>query len=311
MISTKVSPLTLRVLPKKAAPESHKSPTLLHLLSCFFSAPEVSAEARFTSRLPPAVIAFLRVFCLVLVFLGLVSCRSGQRLVKAFAVEPSAFLQHPTELKKTEAAKSPFLREWRSSDAAAWKKAASNREIHIAPVSLAHLRPMNRPLSQIEITERSRQRNAQKLAERFRDEVTQACTQKAGDKLKALPEPNKKCLTLELAIIEFNPNTFSGGVLRRGINILLWAGAETLVSHKLKGSMAIEGRLRDLSTGKTLYEFADHEQNRSGLILYYHDYTHYSFARKMIREWATQIASSIGSGDRPVLDSSPVTFLFW
>ncbi|MCX6855319.1 MAG: DUF3313 family protein [Verrucomicrobia bacterium] len=251
---------------------------------------------------------------LALLFLVLssVACRSTQRLVKAFPAEPTDFLQHGKELKKTKAADSPFLLDWKNSDKDIWGKAAEKKTIYIAPVSLEKLRPMSRTLSKVEVGEKERQKKVAKLAHDLERELTQAFEKAPEPRRQVVKVPDKTSLVLELAIVELNPNPISGGLMRKGINILLWPGAETMMSHKLKGNMAIEGRLRDAGSKKTLYEFADAEQNRSGIILYYHDYTNFSYFRKAVREWATQIEDVIRKqGKSSIKDGPPATFMLW
>ncbi len=252
---------------------------------------------------------------LLIVFIActFTSCRSAQRLIKAFPAEPSPFLQHGSEMKKTDAAVSPFLCEWKNPDDKVWVEVAKRTRIQIAPVTMNHLRPMTRTLSKIEIREKSRQKNAHKLASYLESEIKHAFDHHVGEPRHLVVDvTDKSTLVLELNIVELNPNPISGGLMRKGINILLWPGAETMMSTKLKGNMAIEGRLRDEGTKQTLYEFADAEQNRSGIIFYYHDYTNYSFFRKAVREWAMQIEAVIRTqGKVPVKDGPPATFKLW
>jgi hypothetical protein len=251
--------------------------------------------------------------CIALLALVLIpSCRSAQRLVKAFPARPTPIRGHASELKRTDAAKSPFLHDWKNTDAKAWAAAEKRPHIYIAPVNLDHLRPMTRSLSKIEVTEKSRLKNMRKLAGYFHSEVTRAFRLAPEDRREVVDVPDKYSLVLELAVTEFNPNPIMGGLMRKGINILLWPGAETAISHKLKGNMAIEGRLRDEGTGQVLYEFADAEQNRSGIILYVHDYTTYTYFRKACREWARQIEEVVRSEAKSVVkDGPPATFWLW
>ena len=113
------------------------------------------------------LLALLLPFCAV-------SCRSAQRLVKAFPADPSPFLVHGQNLKKTDASKSPFLSDWKNTDAKLWEDMRKRPHIHIAPVSVEHLRPMTRTLSKIQVSEKSRQKNVRKLADHFRNETIQA-----------------------------------------------------------------------------------------------------------------------------------------
>lgn len=248
---------------------------------------------------------------LILVTTG-VSCRSTQRLVKAFPAEPSSFLINRQALVKTNAAKSPFLRDWRNPNPKAWTESEKHTHIYIAPVSIEHLRPMTRTLSKIAVSEESRQKNVRKLADYFHEEIVKSFTNAPAGSLQVVSKADADSLLLEVAIIEFNPNSMIGGLVRKGINILLWPGAETAVSHKLKGYMAIEGRLKDPKTKEVLYEFADAEQNRSGIILYVHDYTTYTYFRKASREWAKQIEAVIRSqAASSVKDGPAATLLLW
>lgn len=252
-----------------------------------------------------------RLALLILVFSS-VACRSTQRLVKAFPADPTDFLQHGKELKKTRAADSPFLLDWTNPDAKAWAKAAESKTLFIAPVSLQNLRPMSRTLSKVEVSEKERQKKVMKLAANLESDLKKAFEKAPQPRREVVAVADNKSLILELAIVELNPNPISGGLLRKGINILLWPGAETMMSHKLKGNMAIEGRLRDEGSKQTLYEFADAEQNRSGIILYYHDYTNFSYFRKAVREWATQIEDVIRKqGKSSIKDGPPATFMLW
>lgn len=240
------------------------------------------------------------------------SCRSTQRLVKAFPAEPSPFLVHKSELKKTDAAKSPFLLDWKNPDNKVWEESKKLPHLHIAPVSVEHLRPMTRTLSKIEVSEKSRQKNIRKLANHFHAELEKAFRNAPEERREVIQTADKDSLSLEIAIIEFNPNPVLGGLMRKGINILLWPGAETAVSHKLKGYMAIEGRLRDNRSGQVLYEFADAEQNRSGIILYVHDYTTYTYFRKACREWSKQIEQVVRhEAEQSVKDGPPATLMLW
>ncbi len=241
-----------------------------------------------------------------------VSCRSTQRLVKAFPAEPSPFLVNGKALVKTDAAKSPFLHDWRNKDDKSWKEAQQRSQIYIAPVSTDHLRPMTRTLSKIEVSEKSRKKNVRKLADYFHAEIVKSFQKAPKGSRTVVAQEDKDSLVLEVAVIEFNPNPVIGGLMRKGINILLWPGAETAVSHKLKGYMAIEGRLKDAKTGQVLYEFADAEQNRSGIILYVHDYTTYTYFRKACREWAKQIEAVVRTeATSTVTDGPPATLLLW
>ncbi|GAA5136195.1 hypothetical protein GCM10023213_10800 [Prosthecobacter algae] len=256
------------------------------------------------------MIAVRLCFCLLLFSFS--ACSSLERLAKAGAAKPSPFLAHGAEMKKTQAKHDPFLRVWRNPSKEAWAKAETKKTLFIAPVNLEHLRPMTKPLSRVEVREKSRQKEAKKLATYIHDQFSQAFRSSANPRYQLVDAPQKDSVTLEIAVVEFNPNSIAAGVTRRAINILAVPGAESLVGRPLKGNIAIEGRVYDPEQKQSLYEFADAEHNRSALILSVHDYNPYSAARKIVREWAGQFEqiTRTPAGGR-VKDSSPFTLLLW
>lgn len=230
----------------------------------------------------------IRLFaCLALIF-GLSSCNTLRQLAKAGPAKPSPFLTHGEEMQKPQAKTYPFLRVWRNPSEDVRKKATAKTELYIAPVTLEHLRPMNKPLSRMEIREKSRQKHAGELADYAREQFIQAFQTAPNPRFKIVDQPKKDALKLELAIVELNPNAISAGITRRAINLVAVPGAESIVGRPLKGHMAIEGKLSDPTQKQSLYEFADAEHNSSALILSVHDYNAYSALRKIIRLWAKQ-----------------------
>lgn len=257
------------------------------------------------------MIVFRLFFCLSAIIL-LSSCGSLQRLAKAGAAKPSNFLDHAAELKRTNAERDPFLEVWRNPSPEVWGKAEEKNLLYIAPVSLEYLRPMTKPLSKIEIREKSREKEAKVLAKYMRAQFKKAFQESAKPRYEIVDKPQKDAMTLELAIVEFNPNSIVAGITRRAINLIAVPGAESLVGRPLKGNIAIEGRVRDPEQKQSLYEFTDAEQNRSALILSIHDYNAYSASRKIIREWASQFeeVTRTPAGGQ-VKDSPAFTLLLW
>ncbi|SKA79998.1 Protein of unknown function [Prosthecobacter debontii] len=254
----------------------------------------------------------VRLLLPMLILLGCSSCSSMQRLAKAGAAEPSAFLANGPKLQKTKAKYDPFLRVWRNDSREVWAKAEAKKKLYIAPVSLDYLRPMTQPLSRVEVREKSRQKEAQKLAVYMREQFALAFKNSPNAHYEIVDEPEKDALTLEMAIVEFNPNSIVAGITRRAINLIAVPGAESLVGRQLKGNIAMEGRVTDPAQKQSLYEFADAEQNQSALILSVHDYNAYSAARKIIRGWATQFeeVTRTKPGER-VKDSAAFTLWLW
>lgn len=230
--------------------------------------------------LRPLVVFFI-------IALGLPSCQLARRFAKATPAHPSPFLRHPDKLKHKDE-DSPFYYTWRNTDKTAWAAAEPVRKLWIAPVSLEHLRPITKALSRLETNETTRRREAAKLAEFARAQFISAFKKSPKPRFEIVDAPSKDALTLELALIELNPNPILGGITRKAINIAAVPGAESLVGGPLKGSTSIEGRLTHPARKQDLYEFSDTEQNRSALFLSVYDYTRYSLARRTITTWADQ-----------------------
>lgn len=254
----------------------------------------------------------IRLCACLAIALGLSSCHTLKQLAKAGPVKPSPFLPHGEEMQKPEAKTYPFLRVWRNPSQEVCKKAADKKEIYIAPVNLEHLRPMSKPLSRMEIREKSRQQQAQQLAKYAEEQFIHALETAPNPRFKVVDKPTKNALKLELAIVELNPNAISAGITRRAINLVAVPGAESIVGRPLKGHIAIEGKVTDPAQKQSIYEFADAEHNSSALILSVHDYNAYSALRKIIRQWAKQFeeVSRVPVG-QSVEDSPAFTIWLW
>lgn len=257
--------------------------------------------------------SFLARYSLVLLACLSCSCSHMHKYAKARGSETSAFLNHAEEMQNTDPLKSPFVKVWRNSSTEVWEKAKARPTLHVAPVSLQYLRPVKRVLSKVESGgESSRQKAATKLASYLKAEFEHAFRKSPEPLFEVVKEPEQDSLRVELALVELDPNPITGGVTRRVINLLAFPGAESLVGDPLKGRVAIEGRLYDPVQKKVLLEFMDAEQNRSALILSVHDYTRYSHARKVIREWAHQFERLVREPPTTkIRDSSAFMISIW
>ena len=238
------------------------------------------------------------------------SCASMHHKLKPKAVAPSAFLTHPAEMK-AEPQRSPFLLNWTNPK----PRAKAKTKLFIAPVSLATLRPMSKRLANTESSDRAWMLGAKTLADYAHEQFTAAFRSAQKNRYELQSTPAKDTQTLELAIVELNPNTISGAVVRNGVNAVALPGTDLIfakAARPLKGNIAIEGRLRDSQTGEPLFEFADNEESKSALIINVRDFTTYGQARLAIREWAAQLEQLLSTpGSIRVKDSSPVTFRLW
>ena len=76
------------------------------------------------------------------------------------------------------------------------------------------------------------------------------------------------------------------------------------------GRIAIEGRLRDGTTGAIVMQFADREKDKATLYSA-RDYMALGHSTRTIREWAEQFATFLYNRHRPVKDSFFLTPLLY
>ena len=116
-------------------------------------------------------------------------------------------------------------------------------------------------------------------------------------------------MIIELAITElvpakawFNTAATAAGFVIPGAGLLSFAG---------KGSVAIEGRVRDGKTGEVLATFADREKDKSAPINLA-SMSWYQSGKQNVDDWADQIAELLHTPrSHDVTDSSPFTLLPW
>lgn len=244
----------------------------------------------------------------------LTSCQSLNSRVKPKAARSSSFLANAAEMK-AEPERSPFRLNWTNPSPAARKKLEEKKEIFISVVTLDHLRPMSKMLAKAESGEGSRHEGAMKLGDFAREEFASAFRKSKNARFTVVDKPTRNSLTLELAIIELNPNSVSGAVIKTAVNSVAVPGTDLILagpSRPLKGNIAIEGRLRDSRSHTSIFEFADNEETKSPVFVNIRDFRPYGQARLAIREWATQFEQLMRTpAGGQVKDSSSVTWRLW
>lgn len=221
---------------------------------------------------------------LLLAVTGLSGCGS----MKPKPVQPSAFLEHAEQMR-AEPRRSPYLRNWTNSSPTAEAAIRTKTAIWVAPVTLAYLRPTTKAASRIESDENARRRGAAMLAEFTHATFADAFKKSPQPRYQLALSPGKNTVTLELALVELNPNSVAMGVVRTALNLATLPGLDNLIGSPLKGNIAIEGKLRDSATKEVLFEFADNEESKSSLIFSLGDFSTYGQARQAINEWAAQL----------------------
>lgn len=236
----------------------------------------------------------------------LCSCSTAKSALSSTNVKPSSFLQHGSELKE-DRKRSPFLGNWWTTDTKLHTALDGIKQIHIAPVKIDAVRPMKNYLSRLEFSDGRRDTKLQALAEYARTRFIEAFRESKKPRYQVVDAASKDALTLEIHILEWEPNSFTGFLARETVDLLTLPAVGDLISKPLRGVIAIEGRLVEPRSRKPVFEFVDKEEAKSLIIIPLQEVYPTGQARFAIREWARQfeLLSRNDSLNKPK-DSFPI-----
>lgn len=237
----------------------------------------------------------------LLLALPILGCSSiGERL-KASPIENSPFARRALAAGADRVVAAPenlypFHRVWRSN-----LDTRNNAEpiVYVAPVDV----------SQIVIAKRGRgalvsPSDISALAGSLRAEMEQASRDRS---FRVVQEPPIAGRLIELALVELSPTDVPRNVIGTAFGAI-FPGAG-LIAAKSSASIAIEGAVRDATSGEMLLVFADRERGKTAPFSL-NDFTLYSHARAAIDDWADQLAEACTTPEGTVIaDSSAVTLL--
>ena len=148
-----------------------------------------------------------------------------------------------------------------------------------------------------------RKEELQEIANYMRNTFKMRLSDFPDHSFKVTSEPGSKTFILELAVAELNPTNPALNATGAALGFVVPGGG--LISHLHSGSIAIEGIVRDGSTGNILLEFKDRESDKSSAFSI-KDYQRYAHARDSIEDWADQFAELMATDlDHRVEDSLP------
>lgn len=255
--------------------------------------------------LPPAAKPSLWLLLLGSVAAPLCSCRTAKSVVEAVEVKPDAFLTHAKDLKE-DRKRSPFIGNWWSTDKKLLAAADRCRKIYVAPVVYENVRPDNTIVSKVEHDAGWRKRHLPALAAYTRSKF-EAAFRKAKDPRYAVVEaPEKDALTLELSLLEWGPNTYTGVIARQAVDFFTFNVGGEATMRNTRGYMAIEGRVVEPRSHQPVFEFADKEYAKIVLIISIQDFRRNGQAHFEVKEWAAQLEKLLRAkpGEK-VADSLP------
>lgn len=236
----------------------------------------------------------------------MISCRTAKSVVAAVDVKPTSFLPHASELKENRK-RSPFIGNWWNTDKRVIKAAEQVKSIYIAPVVSDELRPMKQKFTQMEFSDKRREAKMKALRAYAHKKFVSAFKSNKKSRFSVVDEPSKDAMTLKLSIIEWEPNTYSGLMVREAVDLftLPMVGGSVL-GKPSRGTIAIEGVLTEPKTGKSFFEFADKEEAKTLFFFFPQELFPTGQAKFAIREWARQFEKLMSTpSDQQIRDSLP------
>jgi hypothetical protein len=250
------------------------------------------------------VMRFPHFLFMLLLSVTLAACSSANRLLKARPAGLSPFFEQPS-LAQDARGHLPFQVVWTTPDPRVLAESTTRKKLHVAPVTLAYLRPVSKALASREIAWGVHRQEAA-VATRLREEFVAAFRRSPQARYKIVDKPGADTLTLRLAVIELSPTSPKGNAI---MTLLKFAVTPAAVLGRwfTKGNMAIEGKVVDSRTGRVFFQFADHESDKL-TFLNTRDYQPYGHAVNSMRDWAVQFEqmTRTPSGLR-IKDSSSIT----
>lgn len=236
----------------------------------------------------------------------MISCRTAKSVVAAVNVKPTKMLPHGSELKENRK-RSPFIGNWWTTDKRVLAAAEKVKSIYIAPVVSDELRPMLQKFTQVEFSKKRREKKMKGLLTYTHDKFVSAFKANKKSRFTVADAPSKDAMTLKLSIIEWEPNTYSGLLVREAVDLVtLPMVGGSLLGKPSRGTIAIQGVLTEPKTGKSVFEFADKEEAKTVFFFFPQELFPTGQAKFAIREWAKQFEKIVSSPpDKQVRDSMP------
>jgi hypothetical protein len=223
----------------------------------------------------------------------------------------SGFLQNPKLMSTQEG--SPFQRTYwnRKFDPAAYNR------LYVAPVNTDYLlaQPFWQKANRAGVGPDQVKQDVQAIARYTRDSFVRAATDDPNHRFQVVETPDKQTLILELAVVQLVP---SKAVLN-AIGYSTWIpgsiarGRRTLFESQDagKGTVAIEGRVRDGATGEIIGMFSD-VRHPATAIIDLRALNWWAPAKANIDNWSRQL---VALANRPagsvIKDAPPFELLVW
>jgi hypothetical protein len=228
-------------------------------------------------------------------------------MLKARPAAPSPFFEQP-RLAQDASRHLPFQKVWITPDPAVLAEGKSKKKLYIAPVTLHFLRPVDKKLANLEITNGGVHRQEADVARRLQQEFILAFQRSPSPLYQLASKPAPDTLILQLALIELNPTSPKGNAVMTMMKLAV-SPVAGLASFFTKGTMAIEGKVIEPHSGRAFFQFADKEADRL-TFLSTRDFQPYGHAVYTMREWAVQFEQVTRTAPGQIMkDSSFMTLM--
>ena len=239
----------------------------------------------------------------------LCSCRTAKSMVAAVDVKPSSFLMHGKELKEDKN-RSPFLGNWWSTDKKQLAAADKCRKIYVAPVIYENVRPNETMVSRVEHDSGWRKRHLPDLAKYTHAKFEDAFRKAKDPRYTVVDAPAPDALTLELSILEWGPNTYTGVITRQVVDLFTFHIGGEMSMRNTRGYTAIEGRVVEPRSRQPVFEFADKEYAQVVLIFSAQDLYRNGQCHFATKHWAKELELVLRSTPGEKINHSQPVVLF-
>lgn len=219
--------------------------------------------------------------------LCLCSCRTAKSVVAAVEVKPSGFLTHAKELKEDK--RSPFLGNWWTTNKQHQAAADKCRKIYVAPVVHENVRPDKTLVAAVEHDAGWRKRHLPALAKYMHDQFEDAFRKAKDPRYTVVDSPAPDALTLELSLLEWGPNTYTGLITRQAVDFFTLNFGGEVSLRNTRGYTAIEGRVVEPRSRQPVFEFADKEYAQVVVLISIQDFFRNGQAHFATKEWAREL----------------------
>lgn len=235
------------------------------------------------------------------------SCTATKKFLKAKPVETTNFIERDRTMVLDTLGSGPFHYSWRTTSAKALQREHECTEIWIAPVELRYLRPTSKPLAAWQESQ-GLERPVTQVVTMLHTEFSRAFAR--SPRYRLVSQRGPRTLELHLALIEFNQTNSAGNVGKTVAGSFVGPLA-MIVGPFVKGTIAIEGKLKVTGTNDLVYQFTDSEHDRITFVSA-RSYQALGFADLAIKDWANQLElmthtpATVGVSDSPYVWLNPL-----